>query len=188
MIYYVLPVAFTRRGGKSTVLDILDCLVRLSWPVRRFRAAHHRGLVRRNIDPPRDRAQHVRRFVDLLEWCLAPGGMVVIGHTERNCKARADLQEALRRHFLVRTLRADECISPDWHRQQGNGAGLRAAVVLLCTRTGEAAAEALLAAAACAEHAEPAAAEGTGELPNAPDVGTDSASISTRNAKRERDS
>ena len=130
----------------------------------------------------------LRRFVDLLEWCLAPGGMVVIGHTERNCKARADLQEALRRHFLVRTLRADECISPDWHRQQGNGAGLRAAVVLLCTRAGEAAAEALLAAAACAEHAEPAAAEGTGELPNAPDVGTDSASISTRNAKRERDS
>ena len=34
----------------------------------------------------------LRRFVDLLEWSTAPGGMVVIGHTERNCRARADLQ------------------------------------------------------------------------------------------------
>ena len=34
----------------------------------------------------------LRRFVDLLEWITAPGGMVVIGHTERNCRARADLQ------------------------------------------------------------------------------------------------
>jgi hypothetical protein len=51
----------------------------------------------------------------------------------------------------VRTLRADECTSPDWQRAQGNGAALRAAVVLLCTRTGEAAAEALLAAAVGAE-------------------------------------
>jgi predicted nicotinamide N-methyase len=134
----------------------------------------------------------LRRFVDLLEWSLAPGGMVVIGHTERNCRARADLQEALRRHFLVRTLRADECISRDWC-QSGNGAALRAATVLLCTRAGEAAAEALLAAAVGAEQAEPAAkpaaAEGAGELPSAPDVGrlgTDSASTTTRNAKRER--
>ena len=125
---------------------------------------------------------------------------------------RADLQEALRRHFVVRTLRADECISADWHRAQGHGAALRAAVVMLCTRTGEAAAEALLAAAVGeggggeggggggegeggggegegglggAEHAEPAAAEGTGELPSAPD---DSATTTTRNAKRERGS
>ena len=80
---------------------------------------------------------------------------------------------------------------------------MRAAVVMLCTRTGEAAAEALLAAAVGeggggegdgggglgdgglggAEHAEPAAAEGTGELPSAPsapDVGTDSATTVTR--------
>ena len=110
----------------------------------------------------------------------------------------------------MRTLRADECISADWHRAQGNGAALRAAVVMLCTRTGEAAAEALLAAAVGeggggeggggggeggggegegglggAEHAEPAAAEGTGELPSAPD---DSATTTTRNAKRERGS
>ena len=116
----------------------------------------------------------------------------------------------------MRTLRADECISPDWHRAQGHGAALRAAVVMLCTRTGEAAAEALLAAAVGeggggeggggdggegdggggegdgglggaeqAEHAEPAAAEGTGELPSAPD---DSATTTTRNAKRERGS
>jgi len=113
----------------------------------------------------------------------------------------------------VRTLRADECISADWHGEQGHGAALRAAVVMLCTRTGEAAAEALLAAAVGeggggeggggdggegdggggegdgglrgAEHAEPAAAEGTGELPSAPD---DSATTTTRNAKRERGS
>ena len=71
-----------------------------------------------------------------------PGGRV--GATTPR---RADLQEALRRHFVVRTLRADECISADWHRAQGHGAALRAAVVMLCTRTGEAAAEALLAAA-----------------------------------------
>ena len=71
-----------------------------------------------------------------------PGGKVGVV-TPR----RAELQEALRRHFVVRTLRADECISADWHRAQGHGAALRAAVVMLCTRTGEAAAEALLAAA-----------------------------------------
>ena len=75
-----------------------------------------------------------------------PGGRVGVV-TPR----RADLQEALQRHFAVRTLRADECTSPDWQRAQGNGAALRAAVVLLCTRTGEAAAEALLAAAVGAE-------------------------------------
>ena len=91
---------------------------------------------------------------------------------------------------------------------------------MLCTRTGEAAAEALLAAAVGeggggeggggeggggggegeggggegdgglggaeqAEHADPAAAESTGELPSAPD---DSATTTTRNAKRERGS
>ena len=48
-----------------------------------------------------------------------PGGKVGVV-TPR----RAELQEALRRHFVVRTLRADECISPDWHGEQGNGAAL----------------------------------------------------------------
>ena len=85
------------------------------------------------------------------------------------------MQAALRRHFAVRTLRADECISPEWHRNQGNGAGVRAAVVMLCTRAAEEGGEAsgtgaLLAAAvgpqpsataATAEAAATAAPTGT---------------------------
>ena len=75
----------------------------------------------------------LRRFVELLELCLAPGGHIIIGHVERNCMARADLQQALRQHFLVRLLRSDECLSAALHSQPGN-AGARCSVALLCTR------------------------------------------------------
>ena len=73
------------------------------------------------------------RFVALLDHCVAPEGVAIIGHVERNSMARADLCAALDKHFVVRVLSAEECVSEALLRQAGN-AGLRGSKVVLCAR------------------------------------------------------
>ena len=74
----------------------------------------------------------------------------MIGHVQRNCQARADLQQALRVSFgRLRTLDASECVSEAIFAQRGN-AGLQASQVLICSRSGEAPElEGLWSAGAC---------------------------------------
>ena len=73
----------------------------------------------------------LERFVRLLDWSLAPGGTVLLGHVERNCRGEADLLDALqRKRFAVRVLEPSECVSPEL-LARGN-AFLRCGRALVC--------------------------------------------------------
>jgi SAM-dependent methyltransferase len=81
-------------------------------------------------------ATMLRRFVELLDWSLAPGGTVLISHVERNSRGLEDVMHAARRRFRVQLLDPSECVGDAVLNQRGN-VGVRSASVLRCSRESE---------------------------------------------------
>ena len=118
------------------------------WPKERFGLVVASDVLYGVHQSCRTCPEELGRFVELLECSLAPAGMIIIGHVERNSRARADLRSALERRFTVRQLDPGECLSASMYGQPGN-AGVLGGVVMLCTRAPEG--SALMAAAATDE-------------------------------------
>ena len=97
--------------------------------------------------------QELERLVALLDHCVASDGMAIIGHVQRNSRARDDLTAALERRFsTVCTLTADECCDAALLARAGN-AGLRSSRVLLCMRRADCSAAAAILACVCEKQA-----------------------------------
>ena len=81
--------------------------------------------------------QSLARFVALLEWCLAPGGTVLISLPARDCLDQARAQTALDNgKFRFEVLTAEQCLSSGCYALQANLA-CRDSVVLRCSRKQE---------------------------------------------------
>jgi predicted nicotinamide N-methyase len=83
-------------------------------------------------------AEMLHRFVDLLDWCLAPGGTLLLGFFERNEGGEADVLATLRQsNFDVQqVILATEChLSSEALARLPKSGGCK---VLRCTRSTEA--------------------------------------------------
>ena len=106
------------------------------WPTEQFGLIVASDVLYGTHQSMRTEPEELVRFVNLLEQSLSPGGMVIIGHVERNCMARADLCAALELRFIVRLLHAKECVTESMLIQSGNE-GLLGSSALLCVRVNE---------------------------------------------------
>jgi len=104
-----------------------------AWPKERFEVILASDVLYGYHHSMRTCPDELARFSGLLESSLAPGGIVIIGHVERNCLARADLQVALQQQgFTVQLMHPSECGSAAMPRPPAHGG-----VVFLCSRAGE---------------------------------------------------
>ena len=108
-----------------------------AWPAGKFGLVIASDVLYGPHESMRTSPEELSRFVEMLESALACGGMAIVAYVERNCLGLADLRGALSRRFSVRQMSSEACVSAALHSQPGN-AGVRASVVLLCTRLGEA--------------------------------------------------
>ena len=105
------------------------------WPSEKFDVVIASDVLYGGHCSSRTCPEELERFVALLHHCVAPDGIAIIGHVERNCMARDDLCAALELRFSVSVLRAEQCVSDALLGQAGN-AGVRSSRVLLATRSG----------------------------------------------------
>ena len=89
------------------------------------------------IDGTASRIFALKRFVELVDWCLAPGGTLLLGFTERHA---GDLERVLAAldvgAFTHEQLSAKQCLSREDYALPANAA-CHSSIALRCARVGE---------------------------------------------------